>query len=455
MTKNSIPAIRNVQFKALPIPTSQPGSSLLAPSNRGIPPRMGVRAVLQAYSQMPWLRSIAGKIGQGIAEIEWLTFTSERRGRPRRAKDIESAPAWRRTKLIAAERERGQLRELPDHPLRDLLRHGNARMSGDKVLGLTQTYIDLVGEAYLLVERDPLGTPAALWPVSPAEVVELPNTEFPFFRIVVGARQFDVPVTEVIVFHEPDPVDAYGRGTGIAHALGDELELDEHTTKHLKAFFQNRARPDLIISANHLSREDTKRLEEKWMQTHQGFWRAAKPHFFNRQIDVQEIGQDFESMQLRDLRSQQRDIILQVFNIPPEIVGHLQNSNRSTVVTAQEFWQRNVIQPRVESLRKTLQRQLVPQFDERLILDYESPVVEDREHQLNVMKTGRFAVTVNEWRAAAGLPTLGERGDVFIRQAQDLEVPVESGDSPDINMAAIADEITQKTIARVKQRLGK
>jgi len=449
--RNSIPRLRIKQTKSLALPESGPGAALLGPTQRGIPPRMGTRAVLQAYSQAPWLRAVAGKIASGIGEIEWLLFSTERRGRPHRSKDIEAAPTWRREKLIAAERERGTLREITDHPLKDLLRDGNAKLEGDKVLGLTQIYLDLVGEAFLLVERDRLGTPVALWPLSPAEVLELPTTERPSFRVVVGAQMFEIPVTEVISFADPDPLDAYGRGTGLAKALGDELELDEWTTKHLKSFFMNRARPDIIVSADGLRREDTARMEEKWLQAHQGFWQAFKPHFVNKAIQVTELGQSFENMQMTNLREQQRDIILQVFQIPPEVMGLLENSNRSTIVQAQEFWQRNIIQPRVEAMRKTLQRQLVPMFDERILLDFESPVVEDREHQLAVMKSQRGAVTVNEWRAAAGLPSLGDAGDVFLRQAQDLEVP--AGDSNDIDVERVANEVSAKLKRVVKDRL--
>jgi len=229
-----------------------------------------------------------------------------------------------------------------------------------------------------------------------------------------GGREVQVALNDVIHFRDPDPANPYMRGIGNAKALADELETDEYAAKHLKQFFYNRARPDLIISGDNLSSQDTARLEEKWLAKHQGFWKAWKPHFFSRKIDVKEVGQSFENMQMIELRKYERDMIIQVYGFPPEKFGIVNESKRATISAADFFWTKDIVQPRVELLRDVLQGCLVPMFDEKLILDFESPVVQDQEHELAVMKSAPWAFTQNQWLKKAGLAEIGEDGEVSL-----------------------------------------
>ena len=99
------------------------------------------------------------------------------------------------------------------------------------------------------MERNALGTPIALWPVPPSWVRRTPNAKHPFYTIhgMYGAglasSDIDIPASEVLYFKDPDPANPYGRGSGIAKSLNDEIEIDDYASKHLKAFFYNRAKP--------------------------------------------------------------------------------------------------------------------------------------------------------------------------------------------------------------------
>ena len=446
--------ITNALEKAQQIPNSGPATFLLSESNTQHAARRGTRQLIEAFNEIPWLRAVAGKIASAVAETHWRTFTTDGRARPRAAvAELKDAPSWKREKLLASESARQNLVEKPDSPLRKLLTYGNPRFDGGHVIALTQIYLDLVGEAFILMERDSQGTPVALWNLNPSDIVELPTAQNPYFRLVIGGHQTQVPVTEVLQFQSPNPADPYGRSSGIADALREELSLTENASKHLNGFFYNRARPDIIITADGISREETKRLEDKWLQQHRGFWNSHKPHFFNRNVEIKELGQSFENMQLTELRQQQRDTIMQVFGISPEILGILENANRSTVVHAQEMFQRQVVQPRVEAIRNTLQRQLAPLFSDKIVLEYESPVVQDKEHELEVLKANRGVATINEWRDKAGLPSLGESGDRFLRQAQDREVNADVPDTTPSQRAPARPRGERLTLAKLKRKM--
>lgn len=88
--------------------------------------------------------------------------------------------------------------------------------------------------------------------------------------------------------------------------------------------------------------------------------------------------------------------------------------------------------PRLEDIRMTLQNQLIPFFDDRLIVDYESPIIEDKEHQLKVMEAMPGAFTINEWREEASLESLGDDGEIFlVRPGEGTRNPDEAAERPE------------------------
>ncbi len=387
----------------------------------GTPPRRGTHELLRAYGEMPWLRAVVHKVSRSVAATSWKLFVVRRgaEGRAVRVPSLERADFLTRRGQLAALEKQGELSELKDHPLLDLLSAGNEFFPGVMAFQVTQQHLDLVGEAFWVIERNGAGKPAALWPLPPDWVRETPAPGSTAFRVGAGAAHAQVPASEMVWLYEPDPADPYGvtrrgRGSGTARALADELETDEFAAKHTKQWFYNNAVPSFIATVDGVSQEEIDRLEAKWLAKHQGFSRRFRPQFLNKKIEVTELSQTFRNMQLVDLRKYERDTIIQVFGVPPEILGIVENSNRATIEAADFLFSRWVIVPRLEFLRAVIQARLVPEFDERLIVDYESPVAEDKAHHLEVMKGAPWAFTVNEWRDAVGLPEKAEGGDTHM-----------------------------------------
>ncbi|MFQ5541956.1 MAG: phage portal protein [Candidatus Binatia bacterium] len=352
---------------------------------------------------MPWLRAVTEKIAISIAAVNWRVFVIQRDGRSVRDIPLQRADYNVRQKLLDRHRESGNLREISDHPLVHILAHANDFTTGLTVRKLTQIYLDLVGEAFWIKERNALGMPVAIWVIPPSWVHGTPTPQRRWFDIQFLGWRGQIPDTEIVWFVDPDPVNPYGRGTGKAQSLADELETDEFTAKHTKNWFYNRARPDMIISAEGIDKDDTERLEQDWLNKHQGFWRAFKPHFFNKKLDVNVLSQNFKNMELIKLREFERNTIVQIFGVPPELLGILQNSNRATIEGADFLFSRWVLVPRLEFLRTTMQERFVPEFDDRLILDYDSPVDEDKVFKLDAAKANPHSLDMDEWRRIQGL----------------------------------------------------
>lgn len=387
----------------------------ILPGGVGQPPKRGTRELLQAYNEMPWLRAVVNKVGRSVASTTWQLYVVRRGNKAVRTAKIQRADYDVRQKLLAACRKQAELVEIEAHPLLDLLDNANLFLTGLTARHLTQVYLDLAGEAFWLKERNGAGKPVAFWPLPPDWVISTPTPAHPFFRVSFRAWQGEIPDTEILWMADPDPANPYGRGSGMAGVLADELETDEYAAKHTKSWFYNRARPDLVISGDGLTPADTARLEEDWLRKTQGFWKAFRPYFLSRKVDIQTLSQTFENMQLVDLRKYERDTIIQVYGVPPEILGIIENSNRATIEAADYLFAKWVVHPRLEFLRAQLQERLVPEFDDRLILDYESPVAEDKEYNLKAAQAAPWALTIDEWRAIHGMEPLPDgRGQVFM-----------------------------------------
>lgn len=309
--------------------------------------------------------------------------------------------------MLARYKAEKRLREWDAHPILDMLAKANPVMTGRTAMQVTQTYMDLKGETFWLLERNQFGMPVAFWPLPPHWIQDTPTPDKPYYRVSFPMYQGNIPYTEIIWLKDPDPVNPYGRGIGYAESLGDELDTDEYASKHLKAWFYNRARPDLLISMEGAKRDELERAKAEWTNENQGVLKAFRAHFVNRPMQVTQLGQTFQDQQMVPLREFERNTVMQVFGMSPEILGVLESSNRSTIDAADYLMAKFVIVPRLEFLRTELQEQLVPLYDERIIIDYEDPTPGDKEFALNVAKSQPWILTLDEWRELAGREAIG------------------------------------------------
>jgi len=385
----------------------------------GIPPRRGSRELLREYKNLPWLLACTNKISKSISAVPWELYVTRKEGKAEKITKLQRASTDMRKTMIRDLATKGvEIEEITDHPLLDLLSDCNSAMPGMFVRQITQLWLDLVGEAFWLKERNGLNVPEEIWPLPPTWVTKTPVPGDPFFEISFGVTKHKVPETEVVWFREPDPENPWGRGVGHGHSLADELDTDDYAAQHVKAWFYNRARPDLVIMPDEgtLRREDTARLEQGWLEKSQGFWRSFKPFFMNRRVSIKEISQSFSDMELVKLREFERNTIINVFGVPPEILGILEHSNRATIEVSDFILAKRVLLPRLELMREVIQLALVPDYDDRLIVGFPSPVEEDREFQLNAAKSSPWALTVDEWREFSGKPELPDgRGQVHMK----------------------------------------
>lgn len=386
------------------------------PSGWSAPPELGTRELLEGYDSMPWLRAIAEKVGLSVAvamaDAEVLAVRAG--GRVVRDRTAQRASVDARTKALAALRKAAQVAPQGDHVFLAAVRAPNPLMTGLALLKLTEIHLDLVGDAYWVVERNALGVPAGFWPVPPHWMLRTPTPDRPTYQASWRSWQVEIPERDVLAFHEPAPSDPYGRGSGVGWTLGDELEVDEYASKFAKSLFFNQARPDFVVFgfADGVERDQA---EKRWEERLRGWARAHRPYFVTGEPKFHEFSRPtMDQLVYPNLRKAQRDIILQTWGAPPELFGIVENSNRATIEAAEYLYARYVIEPRVERLRGILQMFVEREYDARLVLHVPSVVPADREFALRVASRVPQARTINEWRMMQGLePLAGPEGDAF------------------------------------------
>jgi SPP1 gp7 family putative phage head morphogenesis protein len=255
--------------------------------------------------------------------------------------------------------------------------------------------------------------PVQLWPIPGYWIFRTPYNGAPFFQINWGTWVADLPERDVIWLKDLDPENPYWRGAGVGESLGDEIEIDEYAGKTQKALFYNHGVPAAIISLRGATQTELDRAKENFNQTYGGFWNAAKMFWTGTEMDVKQLALDFVDSNIGQLRKDERDKIIQMWGVPPEIMGINENSNRATIAEAKSIYAERVLLPRLEFLRVSYQNRLVPEFDDRIILDYVDPSPDDQAFKLQVASAAPWSRSKNEWRELGGLSPVDGGDDVF------------------------------------------
>lgn len=396
-----------------------------------VSPRRGSDEMLELYQEAPWLRSVSHKVASGVAAVEWKLYarrSEESRANPegplRYVRDDRLArmPLEKRHAAIRTGVDNGELDEITAHPFLRLLDRPNPTMSGFAARLVTVVHLDLLGDAFWIVDVDDDNRPVRFWPIPSHWVQSIPTPAEPWFRVRFPDFEGNVPAHLMMWFRDVNPGDPYSRGTGLGLTLADEIDTDEMASKTVKGFFENGAVPQVIVSLKGARQEVVDRAQMKWQKALGGFKKAYKTFFTGAELSVERLDTTFKDMGLVELRKNQRNAVIQVWGAPPEKLGIIENSNRANIDGADLIWGKEVLTPRCELMRLEFQR-IVMRWDPRLIVDYVSPIPEDIERQRGIMTTQAQQFTIDEMRALAGLPPLPNKaGEGFLVQPTTLYV---------------------------------
>jgi HK97 family phage portal protein len=334
------------------------------------PPAVNSKQLLALVVRSPELLNVVYTVAQSFADVEW---TVKRNGK-----------------------------QLDSHDLLDLLNKPNDVMGGYAFRELSQAYIDVLGESLDILEFNSKGQPRAIYPIPPVwATAEERNGRYVWIVRMHGTEHvFDE--SRVDYAKRLHLVDPYGRGLGLGMSLTDEIETLEYADKRTKAYFFNDGTPRAIVSMPKQTPAEVARLEEGWASRFQGFRKAFRMAFINSEMTVHRLDTNPNEIPMIELSEHKSDIIRRLYNVPPEIVGKLESSNRATAQEAERIFVKRCLRPRLKFKRDQWNTSLVPFFGEDLELGYISPDPADHDFRRSVMVSVPWCFTRNEFRELAG-----------------------------------------------------
>ena len=288
--------------------------------------------------------------------------------------------------------------EVTQHAALDLWNNPNKFMTQRQLVEAFQQHKELTGEGNLVIGKAGK-LPIELWPIRPDRLEPVPDPyKFLLNWIYTGPNGDRVPLgtDELLRSITPNPLDPY-RGMSWIQSILLDLDASTLAKEYQKNFYVNSARPGGIIEVpTMLGDDDFSQLRDRWAEQHQG---VSKAH----RVAILEVGKWVETqvtqkdMQMVELAGVTSDMILQARGFPKFAIGMVEDVNRATAEASDYFYGKWLVEDCLDAIKDMLNAQLLPLYGKDQALkyefDYESPVPENQEAELNALNIKSAAVT--------------------------------------------------------------
>jgi len=306
-----------------------------------------------------------------------------------------------------------------EHPALSLLAHVNDFTTQSQLFGLTQIYLELMGEAYWAMIREG-GVITDIWPLRPDWIRIKPSkktfVDHYLYRPAGSGKEVRLEREDVIPFRYLNPLNPY-RGKGPVQAAAFPIDINDFAAQYQRAFFYNSAMPSLVFTTDQKLREqEIKRFVSKWESKFKGPQKAHQIAFLGGGLKPEPLTDSLKNMGILELREWVRDEILSVFGTSKSNLGIVDDVNRANAEANDARWLKMIIKPKMRSFVTQLNEFLIPMYEDRgnFFFDFEDPVPKDIEKELEYIKAGLEGpfLTINEVRDSQSLPPV-EGGDAI------------------------------------------
>ncbi len=305
-------------------------------------------------------------------------------------------------------------KEINDHPVIDLLNTPNPFMSGNLLQQETQLQLDLTGKAFILKLRNGARLPGELW--------LLPSTDFIRFEMGETNKDFlkgftfkeknggtiTYPPSEIIYLRYPHPTN-FIDGASPVQQMARIVDIEKYIEIYEKTFFENSARPDIILSSKNeklqgaRAEKEANRVLEMWEAKHAGVGKFHLPTVLTN-MEVTTLNATNKDFEFAALAGWTGDMLSAAYSMPK---GKLfpEKINRANGFMIETTFNRDCIAPRIGLWDEVMTNDLAAEYDDRLIIEHENPVPQDKAFELKQDESDlkNLVNTVNEVRERRGL----------------------------------------------------
>ena len=317
---------------------------------------------------------------------------------------------WRRSG-----RDKADWREVEDHPVLRLFARPAPMYTWGDLLELTQLHLDLTGEAFWHLVTDRGGRVIGIQPVAPHWVVQpiVGDGRLTAWRVQVpgwgDARE--IPATDLVWFRYPHPLEPW-RGASPVEAFAATYHFDLYLRAYGATLLRNDAGvPAGLLSVDHeISPEEADLLQERWRDRY--YRRRDGIAVLSKGAKYQPIAIPISDIKFLELGRFNRDQILAIYRVPASKLGLVEDVNRANAEANDRTYKANALRPRLRRIEEAINVHVLPRIlgaeARRYYFEFADPVEEDPELELKRLSIGLKggAVTINEYRKAAGLDPL-------------------------------------------------
>lgn len=325
------------------------------------------KLVNEGYKINPWVFRAVRAIAQSASTVPWVVY------------DSEMTPQW-------------------DHPLSKTLNKPHPHFTRQQLVEMLVSWLELSGRAYIKKVRVG-GRTQELWPVSPDRLAPVPSSDPAKFidgYMIVNERGEQVKDPEyneetVMYIRFINPSNPY-EGISPLEAAAKSVDLDNSQIDWNTATMQNRGVVDGVFTFKRaLDRPQADSILERIMEKFSSKSNARKPLVIGDEATYQRLALSPTEMDFLDSRKNNREEILSVFGVPPQLVGVQDSSTYNNfAVSLRIFWEVTVI-PILDTLRDTFNHSFADELSDGLTVGYDtSGVAALRESETEKASTAKI-----------------------------------------------------------------
>ena len=311
--------------------------------------------------------------------------------------------------LYQATGQQPKYQEVENHPFWDLWRKVNPEMNAFDLLEITQIFLDLTGNAYWYIVLNKLNKPVEIYPL-PTQRVKILLSEsgskqrISGYRLTAGSGNIDFTIDEILHFKYPNPLNEF---YGLSPLQAMIYAVGENDLAHQFGYnvLRNQAVPGNIFTAEEwVDTEMLKLAKEEIKTEYEGVKRAGKTMIL-KGIKPTKVGLSPMEINFLEGRKFLMEEILAIYGVPKTKIGMGDLVNRAVADALDYTFQKETILPRLKRIENKINEKLLPLWDKSLIVEFESPVPEDREFELKQweMWLKNYVRSINEYREYLGI----------------------------------------------------
>jgi HK97 family phage portal protein len=397
----------------------------------GILPELSYHDLVNSYTS--WVYTSVNKIAQTIAGAPKVFFTYKKKG----TKDFLSATHIKQlfsalgeikgndnqTRYIKAQEV--ERVDITDNPLVKLFQQPNPVDTAFNFWYEMIMKLELAGAIGIYKKRGAMRLPTELWILPTSE-----NGEFkvvPDAKLVIGGYQYsdgdiqtNFAIEDIIWPHYPNPTTKF-EGYSPLRAQLYPYNIDKFLQQQQYYLFKNKSFVGGILSTDQaLTKAQITDLKAQVSDSYRGVKKTGELMVTSHGLKYSGalnsgIGDTF----IDDTSKMMKDRIFSAHGVNEGVVGLTENQNKANLDTSREIFIQECIRPRWKMLSEYLQKDLVAEFDDRIVIDLILPeftqrILDVNERKIN-LDTG--TTTINEERLKMKLEPVAWGDEPYIKQS--------------------------------------